>query len=494
MRRYTKFPVYFLLQFLLLQAFGQQFDRADSYAVDNSNEVAALTTDANNNAYMAGVYGASQFLPYTGDCYLLKASPAGMVIWTRYFTGLVQIGDIVVSGDQVLIVGQANGNFSYDGVACGLPAYHMFTMKVDSSGNLLWIKTDDTRNGSGSNLVAGENGKIAVNYKGISNIDNYIEIMDSEGVVLQSKQIAGHYANIVDIAYYDDRVYLNGGFNGPDSLVIDDIVIYQPDVEHAAFVLALDDDFIAEWASVDTTINNRDGRIVAGEEGVYAYFSALEPPFTIVNVLKKFSFDGQMIREEALPFFTTGITLYPDMALAPGLVGLYVNNDFGFNNHEVILYDADLNLLGEMSVQGLSDLYSGQITGCDVGFLISHVHSGDLNFNNEITLSYAGPEKRPYLSRVSFAEPTGIAGAGPGNHRLLCYPDPADDLVNLVLPDSGTGLADVMILDISGKTVFHAGLPLGHSSINVSHLPAGIYPVVVKSADNKVFRKKLVIR
>jgi len=494
MKNYTKFPAILLLQFILMQSYGQQFEWAESFAIDNSNEVAAMAADAAGNSYMAGVFGASQFLPYTGNCYLMKTNHAGMVIWTRYFSGLVQIGDIVVSEDQLLIVGQANGNFTYDGIDCGLPSYHMFTMKVDSSGSLLWIKTDETRNGSGSNLVAGEDGKVVVNYKGVTNIGNFIEIMDSEGIVLQSKQITDNYAGIVDIAFYDDRVYLNGAFNGEDSLVVDDIVIHRPDIEHTAFVLALDSDFMAEWASVDTTINNRDGRIVAGEEGVYAYFSVLEPPFTIMNVLKKFSFEGQMIKEEVLPFFTTGITLYPDMAHVPGLIALYVNNDFGFNNHEVILYDDDLNLLGEMSVQGLSDLYSGQITGCDGGFLISHVHSGDLNFNNEVMLSYAGSGKRPYLSRLSLAEPTGISVNGQSIDGLLCYPDPADDFVNFVLPYSGSALSDMKILDISGKTVFQAGLPSGHSSIDISHLPAGFYPVLVKSPDNKVFRKKLVIR
>ena len=494
MRNYTKFPAILLLQFILIQSYGQQFEWANSYTVDNSNEVAALTADIAGNSYIAGVFGASQFLPYTGNCYLLKTNHQGVVIWTKYFSGLVQIGDIVASGNQLLIVGQANGVFSYDGTTMGLPTYHMFLMKLDSSGALLWIRTDETRNGSGSNMVAGENGKVALNFKGVSNIGNYIEIVDSAGVVLQSKQITGNYAGIVDIAYFDDRVYLNGALNGPDSLVVDDIVIHRPDIENAAFILALNSDFIAEWAAVDTTINNRDGRILAGEDGVYAYFSALEPPFTIVNVLKKFAFNGQMLIEAEIPFFSTGPTLYPDMAIIPGIVGLYVNNDFDFNNHEVILFDEYLNLIGEMEVQGPSDLYSGQIAGSNGGFLVSHVHSGDLNFNNEISLSYAGPGKRPYISRLSLSEPTGVFRVDSGKSEAFFYPNPADHFIYMILPGLNDGKAGLKIHDSSGKSVLESIVQSGESGVDVSHLSAGVYMITLQMPDHQIIRNKLLIK
>ncbi len=494
MEKFIKLPVLVFLQLILIQAQAQQFIWANSYSINNTNEVAALTVDAVSNIYTAGVYGASQSLPYIGNCYLQKTTSGGQAAWTKYFSGLVQIGDIAVSDNELLIVGQANGIFNYDGITCGIPVYHMFMMKVDSAGTLLWIRTDDTKNGSGSNLVAGDNGKVAVNFKGISNIGNFIEILDPDGNTIQSKQITAYSAGIVDLAYFNNRVYLNGAFNGPDSLVVDDVVIHLPAMEHAAFVLALDSNFIAEWASVDTTINNRDGRIVAGEDGVYAYFSVLEPPFVIVNVLKKFGFDGQMIQEVEIPFFTTGITLYPDMAIIPGLIGLYVNNDFDFNVHEVILFDANLNLIDEMNVHGPSDLYSGQITGNHEGFCISHVHSGDLNFNNEFTLPYTGIGKRPYISKLSLSEPTGVSlEVSPGD-ELIFYPNPTDHIIYIELPEFSNGIAGLKIFDLSGKSVFQANLNSGLSGIDVSHLIAGLYIADIELPGKQSIRKKLIVR
>ena len=76
MVRYFTISVLLILLFSITESDAQQFDWARSYNISNSNEVAALTGDENNNAYIAGVYGASQSLPYTGDCYLLKANAA----------------------------------------------------------------------------------------------------------------------------------------------------------------------------------------------------------------------------------------------------------------------------------------------------------------------------------------------------------------------------------------------------------------------------------
>lgn len=494
MVRYFTISVLLILLFSITESDAQQFDWARSYNISNSNEVAALTGDENNNAYIAGVYGASQSLPYTGDCYLLKANAAGAALWTRTFTGQVQIGDLVYSGGALWIVGQSNGIFTYDGVSYGLPAYHMFIMKTDTAGSLLWITTDGTRNGAGANLVAGQAGLVAVNLKGVSNIGNYIQLLDEDGSILKSKEIVGNSTNITDLALHNERVYLNGAFNGSDSLVVDEIVIHAPAIEHAAFVLALDSDFVAEWAAVDTTINNRDGRIEAGDAGVYAYFSVLEPPFNIVNVVKRYTAEGQMIREAEIPFFTTAVTLYPDMVLAPGMLGIFANNDFGHDNHEVILFDESLNLVDELSVAGLSDLYSGQICTSSDGFMIAHVHSGDLDFNNEFTLTYTGSGKRPYIGRLSVSEPTGIAVTLNTEKGIELYPNPAHSRIFFEIPDSFAAPVRLTISDVSGRMVQSSDLVAGVNDLNVSNLPTGVYVGSLHTPDHTVIVKKLIIK
>lgn len=494
MIKYFTLPLVSFLLFLVTGSSAQQFDWAMSYNITNSNEVAALTVDESNNAYIAGVHEASQSLPYTGNCYLLKANSGGAALWTRFFSGQVQIGDVVYSGGALWIVGQSNGLFTYDGASYGIPAYHMFMMKTDTAGSLLWIATDATRNGAGANLVSGEAGQVAVNLKGVSNIGNFIQLLDADGSVLKSKEITGHSTNITDIAFYNDRVYLNGAFNGSDSLVVDDVVIHAPAIEHAAFVLALDSNFIAEWASVDTTINNRDGRIEAGDAGVYACFSVLEPPFNIVNVVKRFSAEGQMIREAEIPFFTTAVTLYPDMVLAPGMLGFYASNDFGNDIHEVILFDESLNLIDELSVAGLSDLYSGQISTSSDGFMIAHVHSGDLNFNDEFTLTYTGSGKRPYIGRLSVSEPTGLAVQLPTDAGFLVYPNPSNRSIYVELPDFLTESLEFRISDVSGRMIRSFEVHSGVNELNISNIPSGVYVGSVYLPNHTVSVKKLIIR
>lgn len=494
MIRYFTISVFSFLLLVSTESTGQQFDWARSYDISNSNEVAALTADESNCAYIAGVYGASPTLPYTGNCYLMKASSSGALLWTRHFTGQVQIGDMVYSGGAIWIVGQSNGLFTYDGVGYGLPAYHMFMMKTDTAGSLLWITTDGTRNGAGANLVAGLAGQVAVNLKGVSNVNNYIQLLDADGNVLNNKEIAGHSTNITDIALYNDRVYLNGAFNGSDSLVIDDIVIHAPEIEHAAFVLALDSDFVAEWAAVDTTINNRDGRIEAGDAGVYAYFSVLEPPFNIVNVVKRYTAEGQMIREAEIPFFTTAVTLYPDMVLAPGMLGIYAGNDFGHDNHEVILFDESLNLIDELSVAGLSDLYSGQICTSSDGFMIAHVHSGDLDFNNAFTLIYTGTGKLPYLGHLSVSDPTGVTVSQYGREGIEIFPNPAGSIIFVKIPELTTETADFTISDMSGKRMQSFVVTPGANELNVGNLKAGLYIGSVHLPDHSFIVRKLIIK
>ncbi len=74
------------------------------------------------------------------------------------------------------------------------------------------------------------------------------------------------------------------------------------------------------------------------------------------------------------------------------------------------------------------------------------------------------------------------------NNNFNVYPNPACDLVNVVLPNNAT-VSSIEIIDIAGKIV---ASNLNSNSINVSVLAKAVYTIRVKSKD-VVLQKQLVI-
>jgi len=167
--------------------------------------------------------------------------------------------------------------------------------------------------GTYTNLARGNTEDFAVHVRGQSNLGDWIWIMDYDGNIVSSKEICDFASPIVSIAYYDEWVYLNGGFHGPGSLVIDTITIDLPPIESTTFTLALDENLVARWVATDTTINNHDGRVVANSAGVFVYESVLEPDFVFKDYIKKFSHAGQLLKEIEAPVFSNSVAHYPDM-------------------------------------------------------------------------------------------------------------------------------------------------------------------------------------
>lgn len=72
---------------------------------------------------------------------------------------------------------------------------------------------------------------------------------------------------------------------------------------------------------------------------------------------------------------------------------------------------------------------------------------------------------------------------------ILIYPNPADDIVNIQLPERST----VKIIDISGKLLFNKLLEQGITGIPLN-LEPGIYLIQVFVENNRVFSSKLIVK
>lgn len=210
--------------FAALDSAGQQFTWAASYEVPNANEVKALAVHDDGSIYAIGVFDAPYTLPFTGNAYLLKAAPNGQTIWSETISGSLNMSDLAAIQDGVIITGQSNGSFDYRGQTYGNSGYYLFVMHIDQDGHLIWLHTDLTKYGVHTNIsVDGQNG-IAVRTRGQSNVGDWILIFDNDGNITKSKQISASKTLMVDMAYHNGWVYLNGGFNGPEAGIMVDTI------------------------------------------------------------------------------------------------------------------------------------------------------------------------------------------------------------------------------------------------------------------------------
>jgi len=470
---------------------SQQFLWAKSYDISDCNEVAALSIDTLGNIYICGVHDAPPTLPYTGEAYIQKSDPQGLELWYEEIEGSLRLGDMATIGNKTLIAGQAYGFYHYKGEQYGLEGAYFFLLMLDANGDPEWHIEDDTKFGTYSSIAKGKFEVYAIHTRGQGNLLDWILIMDVDGNILDSRLISPNVTSIVDIAYSGGRVFVNGDFNGPGSLIIDTIVINQPLFESATFVLGFDENLVASWVAIDSTFNNFDGRIECSTNSVFVYESVIDPPFSIHNVIKKFNFEGQLQSEVEPPFFSNAIALYPDMAVSSELVGIFAQNDFSFDSHKIIFYDHNLNIVSEKYVDGLSDLYSGQISEYNDDFYVAHVHSGELNFNNELVLLYSGFGKKPYIACLGDPLISKLPKIKPPNQHVKVFPNPASDFVFIQNGSSEIGIEKLVLYNNYGKQLIAYNAGTGY--IDISKHEQGIYFVLIYLSDGSNHIRKVVI-
>jgi|GEM_PF-2419609 len=484
----------FLAFIISYSANSQQFLWADAYDVSNCNEVAALATDTEGNVIINGVYDASQTLPYKGNAYILKTDADGALLWTDYIFGSVIIGDMATVGTDILIIGQSTGAFSYRGEPYGQGQYFMFAIMLDADGNYKWHFTDQNKWGDNTNIAVGNTGNIALHIRGQSNLGDWIIIVDPDGNVLKTRQISASHTLVVDMAYFNDRVFINGAFTGQGSIYVDTILIELPPIENASITMGFDENLVAQWLYTDQTINNRDGRIAVDSSGIFVFESIIDSNFTSINSIKKFDFNGGLLIENEVPFFTPNATTYPDMAISPGLIGFFTQNNFGFTSHEVILFDHDLNLIAEKEINGPSHLYSGQIATSGEDFYVAHVYSGTLNFGDELTLPYTGTGKIPYISRLGSPPVTDIKMPALNSVNIHVYPNPASEIITISSPQHIIEEGTFVITDVNGMIVLSGALGINPTSISVRKLSGGIYFMHITLKGGNTIVEKLLIK
>ncbi|WP_343747106.1 T9SS type A sorting domain-containing protein [Fluviicola sp.] len=81
--------------------------------------------------------------------------------------------------------------------------------------------------------------------------------------------------------------------------------------------------------------------------------------------------------------------------------------------------------------------------------------------------------KDSLLVTLSGQNSAGIVSQSQG--ELRCYPNPVETLLNVVIPETITGNAQAVLIDLSGKIVFYQTIDNNQASLNLESVQAGSY-------------------
>jgi len=487
------------LFFILLPIFifSQQFQWAKTYDIENANEVAAIAADADSNLIIAGIYNAPTTLPFKGKAFLVKTDKTGSIIWEESINGQVIIGDMATVGNNILIVGQSWSNFVYRGEPYGQGQYFMFTIMLDGDGNHLWHFTDETRWGANANISVGNNGLIALHINGAGNLRDWIMIIDQEGNQIKGRQISSTFNLVSDIVYYNDKLYFNGGFNGPGTVTVDTILIERPPTQNASITMCFSEDLVAEWLFVDETFSNNVGQIVANENGLYLYEPVVVNGFTARNSLKQLSFDGQLIQDIDPLFFSSIAVFRVSMVATPSHIALFTRNFFNGVSHIVLLYDHELNLETSKIISGgMQTFVPGHMTSLGDNLFVAQVHNVDVDFDGTILIPFTSASQNFYVAELSSSAITGIADEMANEADFAVFPNPASNILTIQNSSDKIEKLNFEVVDAFGKKLITNQLISGNNAVDIGELPSGLYFIRVFGAadQQQVFTTKLIKR
>lgn len=215
-----------------------------------------IIADSDGNVFVTGTFDVTNdFDPGPGiynltaaggaDIFIMKLNKNGNLVWAKQIGGT--IGDDIASGiafdktGNLFITGYFYGSVDFDpGVADNILTANnsfsdVFILKMDTSGNLIWVKRVGGQAGDGAfgicfdtsdNILLSGNfwetsdfdpGPGIQNLTSLANADNFILKLTHEGDFIWVKQIGGAFVAIQSFSIKTDRdnnVITAGNFNG----------------------------------------------------------------------------------------------------------------------------------------------------------------------------------------------------------------------------------------------------------------------------------------
>jgi hypothetical protein len=224
-----------------------------AFSGEGNEEPLSIAVDSNGNIYSTGIFtGTVDFDPGDGisnltsagesDIFISKLDAYGNYLWAKRFgsaTGDTGKSIAIDSSGNISVTGDFTGSVDFDpgireAVRTSLGSYDFFVLKLDSSGNYLWVNSvgglqDESGiflavDNDGSSLVTGifggtvdfDPGAGTLSLTSDGSLDIFVSKFDSAGNHLWSKRRGGNGLDIGDGIAVDGsgNVYTSGIFAG----------------------------------------------------------------------------------------------------------------------------------------------------------------------------------------------------------------------------------------------------------------------------------------
>jgi hypothetical protein len=445
-----------------------------------------VCTDIFGNAYVIGYFTDTvSFGSYTlvsagsTDIFLVKYDSFGNILWARSAGGINAEEGLWVTTDlsgNVYITGFFQSpTVTFDSYTLtNVGNTNIFIVKYDSSGNVLWAKSeggsaDDygysiatdafanvfiTGRFSSSHLILGS---YALNNAG--NWDIFLAKYDSSGNVLWAKSAGGADTDegVCTAADAAGNVYITGWYLST-SISFGSYTLVNPG-QYNAYLVKYDSLGNVRWAKNIGGPGTEMGYCVAVDSANRVYitgaFSSPALTFDTITVHVPFIYDPMYIAG----YDSTGHVLFAK-ALVSG----------GANNNAVAA-----SPLGSIYIGGDFELVNPFIIGND-----SLVHSGYTTSENV------------FVAKLSYSQSgQGISEISPAKEFLL-YPNPFDDKLTASPPAPLQGRAEeeeLTLFDVFSRVLLRRSF-VNSATINTEQLARGIYFYEIKDKDGVAARGK----
>jgi hypothetical protein len=257
-RRHTLLLAAFLILVSTTYSQGVQFDWANQFGLEGSDQGHSIASDGNGTSYTVGSYSNAHvqstpagpiIISDTFGIFICRYDPAGTVLWTKHIINAQVYGTKSViaidSENNIYVLGTITSADTVD-LDPGVGSFPMilqstgdiFLLKLDQAGDFQWAKTftsnsmivsyGNTR-GSGIALDSLDHIYVTGDFLGTVDFDPgngiyevqstapaiFLLQLDSDGAFVWLKQIDGDYVTVGgDLVIRDGIICLNGLFMG----------------------------------------------------------------------------------------------------------------------------------------------------------------------------------------------------------------------------------------------------------------------------------------
>jgi len=422
-----------------------------------------ITYDNGNYLYATGTYGSYYFL-------FSKIDTSGNIIWSKY--GFRKCNGTGVKTDKynnIYLVGNFFDSVSFDGLVISKPDLgfyrYFYLAKFDSAGNCLFLKhggegyaNDLDIDSLGNCYVTGyfyQNsiiGTDTLNSRGT--VDIFVSKFDNTGNSLWVKQAGGKHGGPYskDEGYAlscskSGNVYVTGSCT--DTAQFENIIFNNSNKNNDIFISKYDSQGNLIWVKRFGAAIDDEGRCIAVDDDENIYVGG--------SYVGTVNFGGY-----SLPAFAH-YDLFVIKMDSAGTV-TWAKNAGGYNWNEY--------------AKGVIMDKNGDVVICGQ-------FSSPTYFGND-TIDYNG-SNNSFIAKLS--NPLTHITEAVNSNNFVVYPNPASSIV--IIESTMTEVFSIKIIDVLGREITYLQNPENKTTIDINHLPCGIYILQIQSKAG-VLSKKFV--